>query len=69
VSEKMPSYQGRQSNNVLRTFLQQQQIGVMTFDQPRDILGTSAHPAQEIPADHPQPAIVVVTVKARDHAV
>ena len=49
-----PAHQLGQGFDVLGRFLQQQQIGTVAADQPRDILDTGAPPPQQIPADDPR---------------
>ena len=56
----MPPHQGRQAGDLLGAFLQQQQVGTMGLDQPGDVFRAGADPAQQIPADDPQPAFMTM---------
>ncbi len=67
MAEEMPTHQRRQGNDILRTLLQQQQIGMMAFDEFRDILDAGADPPQQIPAHHAQAVIGAVIRKGGSH--
>ena len=59
MAEEMPADQRGQCGDVLGAFLQKQQIGMVAFHQLGHILYARTNPAQQIPADHAQPAIGV----------
>jgi hypothetical protein len=54
--KKCPPTSDGKRGHVLSAFLQQEQVGMMAFHQPGNIFDAGAHPAQQIPADHPQSA-------------